>query len=235
MSVDWSFTKDNLDQCLNRLAKEFRKLNGTKTSAEIILIGGAAVLAGYGFREKTYDIDAIVHASSAMKEAINKVGDEYGYPNGWLNSDFVKTKSYSPKLLQYAKFYKRFEHVLDVRMITGEYLIAMKLMSGRPYKNDISDVVGILYEEQEKNNILTLEQIQVAVCNLYGSWERIPKDSIEFITGILQENRICDLYMQYRNAEQVTKEQLLKFEDNYPGVVNQDNMAEILRRLREKL
>ena len=35
------------------------------------------------------DIDAIIRASSAMKEAINKVGDELGLSNGWLNSDFI--------------------------------------------------------------------------------------------------------------------------------------------------
>lgn len=70
MSVDIAFTKDNLDVCLSKLAKEFRKLNGTKVPAEIILIGGAAALANYGFRDMTYDIDAIIRASSAMKEAI---------------------------------------------------------------------------------------------------------------------------------------------------------------------
>ena len=89
MSVDIAFTKDNLDVCLSKLAKEFRKSNGTKLPAEIILIGGAAVLANYGFRDMTYDIDAIIRASSAMKEAINKVGDELGLSNGWLNSDFI--------------------------------------------------------------------------------------------------------------------------------------------------
>lgn len=77
----------------------------------------------------TYDIDAIIHASSSMKEAINVVGDELGLPNGWLNSDFTKTASYSPKLLQYSKFYKRFGYVLDVRTVSREYLVAMKLMS----------------------------------------------------------------------------------------------------------
>ena len=89
MSVDIAFTKDNLDMCLSKLAKEYRKSHGTKLPAEIILIGGAAVLANYGFRDMTYDIDAIIRASSAMKEAINKVGDELGLSNGWLNSDFI--------------------------------------------------------------------------------------------------------------------------------------------------
>ena len=63
------FTKDNLDEYLKELAKEFRKMNGTRIPAEIILIGGAAILINYGFREMTYDMDAIIQASSSMKDA----------------------------------------------------------------------------------------------------------------------------------------------------------------------
>jgi len=81
-------TRENLNEYLKELAKEFRRLNGVKTPAEIILIGGAAALANYGFREMTYDIDAVIHASSAMKDAINHIGDKYGLPYGWFNADF---------------------------------------------------------------------------------------------------------------------------------------------------
>ncbi|MCL2081760.1 MAG: DUF6036 family nucleotidyltransferase [Oscillospiraceae bacterium] len=100
MSADMPFTKENLDTTLKELGKTFRKLNGTKMPAEIILIGGAAILANYGFREMTYDIDAVILASSAMKEAINHVGDKMGLPNGWLNADFKRTASFSEKLLR---------------------------------------------------------------------------------------------------------------------------------------
>ena len=85
MSVEKGFTKENLDYYLKELAKEFRKRNGKNTPAEIVLVGGAAILANYGFREMTYDIDAVITASSAMKEAVNTVGDRLGLPNGWLN------------------------------------------------------------------------------------------------------------------------------------------------------
>ena len=86
MSTDTPFTKENLNEYLKELGKEFRKRNGKKMSAEIVLIGGAAILANYGFREVTYDIDAIILASSVMKEAINHVGDKLGLPSGWLNN-----------------------------------------------------------------------------------------------------------------------------------------------------
>lgn len=148
-----TFTKDNLDRYLKELGKEFRKLNGTSTPAEIVLIGGGSILANYGFREMTTDIDAVIHASSSMKDAINRVGDRFGLPNGWLNSDFTNTGSYSSKLEEVSVYYRTFSNVLEVRTVSAEYLIAMKLRSGRKYKNDLSDIIGILYEHQKKRSL----------------------------------------------------------------------------------
>lgn len=112
MSADKPFTKENLDGYLRELAKEFRKKNGNKMSAEIILIGGASILINYGFREMTYDMDAIIKSSGAMKEAINTVGDRLELPVGWLNTDFANTKSYTPRLVEYSKYYKTFANIL---------------------------------------------------------------------------------------------------------------------------
>ena len=39
-------------------------------------------IANYGFREMTYDIDAVITASSARMEAVNAVGDRLSLPNG---------------------------------------------------------------------------------------------------------------------------------------------------------
>ena len=54
MSADKPFTRENLDSYLMELAKEFRKKNGSRMPAEIILIGGASILINYGFREMIY-------------------------------------------------------------------------------------------------------------------------------------------------------------------------------------
>ena len=150
MSVDKPFTREKLDSCLKELAKEFRKRNGNRVSAEIILIGGASILINYGFREMTYDMDAIIKSSSIMKDAINVVGDRLGLPVGWLNADFVNTDSYTPRLTQYSKYYKTFSNILQIRTVSSEYLVAMKLMAGRQYKNDLSDIVGIFIEHEKR-------------------------------------------------------------------------------------
>ena len=91
----YAFTKDNIDQYLKELSKEYRKQAEKNVPAELTLIGGAAILVNYGFRNATTDIDALINASSAMKEAINCIGDRFGLPNGWLNADFKNTDSFS--------------------------------------------------------------------------------------------------------------------------------------------
>ena len=228
------FTKENLDLYLKELAKEFRKLNGKLMPAEIILIGGASVLANYGFRDLTKDIDAIIAASSAMKEAINKVGDKYSLPTGWLNTDFQRTKSYSPKLYEVSVYYKTFSNILTVRCVAAEYLIAMKLMSGRQYKNDLSDVIGILREHRDNGCPISYESIDKAVNKLYGGWSTAPKESIKFINLVYENKDYDTLFKQYRESEKESFNFLVGFEKKYPNVVTNDNINSILDEANKK-
>ena len=231
MSAEAPITKENLDTYLKELAKQFRKLNGKAMPAEITLIGGASILINYGFRNSTYDVDALIHASSAMKDAINYVTDTLGLPNGWLNEDFKNTKSYTPRLVNYSKYYRTFSNVLAVRTITGEYLVAMKLMAYRQYKHDISDIVGILREQHNSGDPLTLERIDKAVKDLYDSWENLPENAKNMIESILANEDMDALYEAYANEEAAAKDAIITFEDKYPDVLKEDNLADILNHL----
>lgn len=231
---DIPFTKDNLDGYLKELSKEFRKMNGSKIPAEIILIGGASVLINYGFREMTYDMDAIIQALSSMKDAINHVGDRMGLPNGWLNTDFMKTTSYTPKLIRYSKYYKTFSNVLKIRTVSAEYLVVMKLMAGRQYKNDLSDVVGILIEQKNAEKEISLESIKRAAGELYEGYENLPELSRNFIEAVYQNSDLSALYEKIRDDEKQNKDILLEFQDDYPDVLNGDNLADILRAAKAK-
>jgi len=223
-----------LDSYLKELAKEFRKINGNKMPAEIILIDGASVLINYGFREMTYDMDAIIQASSSMKDAINSVGDRMGLPNGWLNTDFMKTTSYTPKLIQYSKYYKTFSNVLRIRTVSAEYLVVMKLMAGRQYKNDLSDVVGILLEQEKSQQQICLEDIKKAAEKLYGGYDKLSEESRTFIETVYQNPDLTQLYAKVREDEKTNKDILIEFEDNYPDVLNGDNLTDILKAARAK-
>lgn len=234
MSVETPFTRENLDTYLKELAKEFRKLNGTAMPAEIVLIGGAAILAQYGFREMTYDIDAVILASSSMKEAVNHVGDKFGLPNGWLNMDFKKTRSYSEKLSEVSVYYKTFSNILNVRTIAAEYLIAMKLMSGRQYKNDLSDVAGILWEHQKRGNPITREAIDNAVAVLYRDGVELPEVSKQFIHDTYIDGDFKSVYKNIRENEKHSKEILLNFEKDYPNSLKEENISSILEKTKQK-
>ena len=231
---DRAFTKEVLDQYLKELAKEYRRINGKSMPAEIILIGGASAIMNYGFREMTYDTDALIHAASSMKEAINTVGDRNGLPNGWMNDDFRKTRSYTDKIIQYSKYYRTFYGVLEVRSVVGEYLVAMKLRSGRKYKFDRSDVIGILWEHKRNGTSLTLEKIKNAIEVLYGSYDVIDEDVKQFIERAVQDGNYESMYKRIRQAESENREILLEYQEEKPDTITEDNVNDIISALKKR-
>ncbi|WP_035799127.1 hypothetical protein [Butyrivibrio sp. NC3005] len=80
------FTKDNIDNLLFQLAKEYKKINRKNTLAEIVIIGGAVIVLKYGCPEivKGFcDADDICYANmhSKLSWDRNSFG-KYDYPRG---------------------------------------------------------------------------------------------------------------------------------------------------------
>lgn len=159
--------------------------------------------------------------------------DTLDLPNGWINSEFVWTESYSQKLEAYSVYYKTFSNILTVRTISVEYLVAMKLMSGRFYKNDLSDIAGILLEHEERGMPMPLEQISAAVENLYDGWEMLPDGSLPLMESMLESDDYEKLYKTYREKEKDNADSLIQFEENYPGIIKECNVDQILKNLNE--
>ena len=231
---DKSFTKENLDRYLKELAKEYRKINGKTMPAEIILIGGASVLINYGFREMTYDMDAVFNATSSMKDAINNVGNRYNLPAGWMNDDFMRTDSYTPRIINYSKYYHTYSNVITFRTVTGEYLVAMKMKSGREYKYDRSDIIGILWEQEKLGDPLTIDRIKQAVIDLYDSYDAISNDMRIFIEKVILDGAYETIYERVRKAEAENKKVLVEYQENKPGVINSKNVDDVLAALRRR-
>ena len=231
---DKGFTKENLDLYLMELAKEYRKRNGKAMPVEIILIGGASVVLNYGFRESTYDMDAVIEGASSLKDAINYVGDKFHLPNGWMNDNVVQTDSYTPRIIRYSRYYRTFSNVVTFRTVTGEYLLAMKLRAGRAYKYDRSDVIGILWEEEKKGDPLTMDRIRKAVVDLYDSYDVISDEVKDFVEEAVREGKFETRYGLVRKIEAENKENLLNYEEEKPGVVNVDNVNDVISALKKK-
>lgn len=234
MLSDKPFRKEDLDLYLKELAKEFRKQNGKAIPAEITLIGGASILINYGFREMTYDMDAIMDAASSIRDAITIVGDRYNLPHGWINDDFMKTDSYTPRIVQYSRYYRTYSNIMTIRTVTSEYLVAMKLRSGRQYKFDLSDIIGILWEQEKKGDPLSLERIKTAVEDLYGSYDVLSEDMKQFVEKAIIDGKYEETFSRVRRAEAENKENLLEYQEQKPGTINGDNINDIIAALRRK-
>ena len=226
-------TKDNLTDILKDLGKEYRKLNGKTMPAEIVIVGGAAILAKYGFRDASYDVDAIIRASSSLKDAALSIGDKYGLQHNWLNSDFKNTDSYSEKLYQHSKHFHTFANVLEIRIVEPEYLLATKLKSARPYKHDLSDIVGIITEEKEVNPNFSKQKIMAAYQDMYGNTD-LDKKAEKALNEAFSTTTPKTSIQQIKESEKNAKDLLQDFQTNYPDTLNESNINNILQTLTTK-
>lgn len=98
----------------------------------------------------------------------------------------------------------------------------MKLKSYRTYKNDISDIIGILREQCEMGDPLSYDRIIQALDNLYDSHDDILQSVLDRIKNYTNMD-IDDLNAEFevcRYAEEQANTKVLKFVEKYPDVVN---------------
>lgn len=204
--MSYSFSKEQLDNIFKDIGKELKKkLKNKNFSYELIIVGGASILLNYSFRMSTIDIDCLDVNDALMNEIINEITNKYQLPNGWINTDFTKTNSYTPKLIQYSSFYKSYSNgALVVRTIKDEYLIAMKMVAARKYKHDYSDIYGIIKE----NETLTFDKIKTSITNLYGNTDVVSEEMMSFVEKLFSDSSLA--YLDIEKQETETKETLLK-------------------------
>lgn len=230
--MSFDFNRSNIDHYLYLIAKEYKKANRANPDAEIIIVGGASMIMNYNFRETTTDIDSIIRAASSMKDIINKIGDENGLETGWLNDDFKRTNSYSHKLIEYSKFYKKFCGCLSVRTVSEEYLLAMKVKSARIYKHDLSDIIGIIKEHQEMERELDYPMLEKAYWKLYD--EEIPAEMKDKLINIFAQQDLEELFYDTKEEERANYQAALKAEEQYDKAVNEENINNFIEHFRGK-
>ena len=136
--------------------------------------------------------------------------------------------------MQYSQYYRTFSNVLMIRTVTDEYLIVMKLMAGRRYKYDLSDVIGVLLEHEKRGTSITLEMVKKAAVNLYGSYDALPENSRLFIEKVLADGNYEKVFEKVRQSEKENEGYLLTFQEVYPDVANTNNVDDILAAIRRK-
>lgn len=73
--------RDEIIAALTALAAELRRRG---TSADMYVVGGAAIALAFDERRATRDVDAVFEPKSVVYEAAAVVAEERGLPAGWL-------------------------------------------------------------------------------------------------------------------------------------------------------
>ena len=227
-------TRANALDVIKRFAREYRKTLG-KAPAEIIIVGGGSIMLNYKFRDATQDFDVILRAASGIKDVVTRFADENSLPRDWMNTDFVKTSSYSDTLIEVSRHYCWLNNqTLEIRTVSGVYLVAMKMIAHREYRNDISDAIGILIEEAEAGNSFSYADIETAYQKLYHKAPD-PKTQEQFRDICAKSiEELKSLYAHQRNAESVVGGQLITYIED--GVnINTKNVTDVAARIRAKM
>ena len=222
--------KENLETYFSDLGKLLKKkIKNNTYSVELIVVGGASIILNYDFRGTTVDIDCIDVNGALMNEVVGQIADKYDLPEDWINTDFVKTASYSSSLIRYSTLYKTYGNgVLSIRTIKGEYLIAMKIMSGRKYKNDYSDIYGIIKWHKRNNKQITIDEVDKAIVELYGSLSKVDKDAYNFTSNVIKEIDSNSLN-RIREKENVNLNKLKELRQE--SSVNEETVEKILEKI----
>lgn len=78
------------------------------------------------------------------------------------------------------------------------------------YKNDLSDIVGILLVEQQKGNTINKEKIEKSIYQLYGSLRIVHEDLYKSVYRILNKGNLNEICKFYLESEKNAKEQMLQ-------------------------
>lgn len=233
MPSEKKITRENALDIIKQFAKEYRRELG-KAAGEIIFVGGGSIMLNYKFRDATQDFDVILKTASGVKDVIAKFADDNDLPRDWMNSDFVKTESYSDMLSEVSKHFCTLNNgSLEIRTVSGVYLIAMKIRARRDYRNDISDAIGILIEEREAERNISFNDIESAYNKLYN--DSIPTD----LRGKLQEicnmdfDTLKDYYEKRFQNEREIGETVVQYIEEGANI-NVRNVAEVIKRIKEK-
>lgn len=227
-------TRENAYDIIKKFAKEYRKELG-KVPGEIIFVGGGSIMLNYKFRDATQDFDVILKTVSGVKDVIAKFADDNDLPRDWMNTDFIKTASYSTVLSEVSKHFCTLNNgTLEIRTVSGVYLIAMKLMARRDYRNDISDAVGILIEEKDAGKVIGFDDISKAYTKLYN--ESIPDELAMKMQGICNMDiaELKEFYNKQMQLEQEIGGRVISYIDDGANIIVR-NVGDVIARIKEKM
>ena len=162
-----------------------RLLEKERVRATLYMVGGSAMVIGYGSSRQTKDVDVLLkEGTSAVFELAKRVGQKYGLPSEWLNDSVRNAKGFPPKEDANALRILNSPNLV-VTSASRSHLIAMKVHAGRDV--DIKDLRFLLMN----TNIRTMDEIR-KIHSATFPYDQIPRENIgpieEMLAGLSKED-----------------------------------------------
>ncbi|GAC1604038.1 MAG: hypothetical protein NVS3B21_33000 [Acidimicrobiales bacterium] len=141
------FDKQRIEELLVTLGARC-EANGI--TAELFLVGGAAMVLAYGRERMTRDLIAVFEPKSLVYELVHEIADTEGIPRGWLND---AVKGLMPDWADGGEGLAFRAPGISVAIASPEYLFAMKALAARQEADGddltrLARIVGITTSEQ---------------------------------------------------------------------------------------
>lgn len=117
--------RSRIEQMLRALDQVLASKGAT---ADIYLVGGAAMALGFDAERSTRDVDAVFAPTTVVRDAAAVVAEEFDLPSDWLNDAVKGFVPSAPDAGQRVVFES--DH-LRVCSASAEYLLAMKVAASR--------------------------------------------------------------------------------------------------------
>ena len=119
------FNKDNILIILKELAKRMRK-TFRDVDINIYVVGGASLTLLCDFRESTFDIDVAKNCNMDFRDIALTMEEEFDLNHNWINNDFMFSKSFSPKLVNYIERTYTFSNYIHYHFVKQACIAAVK-------------------------------------------------------------------------------------------------------------
>ena len=167
---------------LNALSDELGRV-GAK--GELCLFGGAVMVLVFKARISTKDVDALFQPAQLIRDAAERVRQERGLDENWLNDGVKGFLASAPPLISHGL--PQFPN-LHLTMPTAEYLLAMKCMAGRTGVEGADDVPDIIFLARQLGLKSSREVLNI-VARYYGK-SGIPVKTQYLVEGLFEEGKI---------------------------------------------
>ena len=128
-----TFDRDRLIRLFDELSQELRDGRAT---AQVYVIGGAAMSLGFSRDRRTEDVDArIDHGHAALLQATRRVARRHGLKDSWLNEQATAAIPRTPDGQARTLYSSAF---LTITGASARHLLAMKLNAARG--KDVHDI-----------------------------------------------------------------------------------------------